>query len=80
VNYKIEISRSFLNDMFYLPHNFDFRGPAYPIPLHLNHSEDDLSHGLLIFSEKKLLGERGLRWLKIHLSNFYGYDKANFDE
>ncbi|KAJ7657863.1 hypothetical protein DFH06DRAFT_1197343 [Mycena polygramma] len=80
VNYKIEISRSFLNDTFYLPHNVDFRGRAYPIPPHLNHIGDDLSRGLLIFAEKMPLGERGFRWLKIHLSNLYGYDKANFDE
>ncbi|KAJ7088569.1 DNA/RNA polymerase [Mycena crocata] len=80
VNYKIEISRSFLNDVFYLPHNVDFRGRAYPIPPHLNHIGDDLSRGLLIFADKKPLGERGFRWLKIHLSNLYGFDKANFDE
>ncbi|KAJ6553473.1 hypothetical protein DFH09DRAFT_1318861 [Mycena vulgaris] len=78
-NYKIEISRSFFNDMFYLPCNVDFRGRAYPIPSHLNHIKDDPPCGPLIFSEKKPLGERGLRWLKIHLSNLYGYDKANFD-
>jgi DNA-directed RNA polymerase len=41
---------------------------------------DDLSRGLLLFAEAKPLGERGLRWLKIHLSNLYGYDKATFDE
>ncbi|KAF7293147.1 DNA-directed RNA polymerase [Mycena chlorophos] len=80
VNYKIEISRSFLNDVFYLPHNVDFRGRAYPIPPHLNHIGDDLSRGLLIFADKKPLGERGFRWLKIHLSNVFGFDKANFDE
>jgi DNA-directed RNA polymerase len=80
VNYKIEISRSFLGETFYLPHNVDFRGRAYPIPPHLNHIGDDLSRGLLTFAEKRPLGERGLRWLKIHLSNLYGFDKANFDE
>ncbi|KAJ7619446.1 DNA/RNA polymerase [Roridomyces roridus] len=80
VNYKMEISRSFLHDTFYLPHNVDFRGRAYPIPPHLNHIGDDLSRGLLKFAEAKPLGERGFRWLKIHLSNLYGYDKANFDE
>ncbi|KAF7290519.1 DNA-directed RNA polymerase [Mycena indigotica] len=80
VNYKIEISRSFLNDVFYLPHNVDFRGRAYPIPPHLNHIGDDLSRGLLMFADKKPLGERGFRWLKIHLSNVYGFDKANFDD
>ncbi|KAJ7206038.1 DNA/RNA polymerase [Mycena pura] len=80
VNYKIEISRSFLDDVFYLPHNLDFRGRAYPIPPHLNHIGDDLSRGLLIFADAKPLGERGFRWLKIHLSNVFGFDKANFDE
>lgn len=32
------------------------------------------------FAEAKPLGERGLRWLKIHLANLAGYDKASFDE
>ncbi|KAI9461958.1 DNA/RNA polymerase [Lactarius psammicola] len=80
VNYKIEIARAFLGDVFYLPHNLDFRGRAYPLPPHLNHIGDDLSRGLLLFGEAKPLTKRGLRWLKIHLSNLYGYDKATFDE
>jgi DNA-directed RNA polymerase len=63
-----------------MPHSLDFRGRAYPIPPHLNHIGDDLSRALLIFSEGKTLGERGLRWLKIHAANLYGYDKANFEE
>jgi DNA-directed RNA polymerase len=33
-----------------------------------------------MFGESKALGERGLRWLKIHLANLYGFDKGNFDE
>ena len=33
-----------------------------------------------MFAEAKPLGERGFRWLKIHLANLYGFDKANFDE
>lgn len=33
-----------------------------------------------MFDEAKPLGERGLRWLKIHLANMAGYDKASFDE
>lgn len=32
------------------------------------------------FAEAKPLTERGLRWLKIHLANLYGYDKGTFDE
>jgi len=33
-----------------------------------------------MFGESRPLGARGLRWLKIHLANLYGFDKANFDE
>ncbi|TFK81972.1 DNA/RNA polymerase [Polyporus arcularius HHB13444] len=80
VNYKVEIARAFLGDTIYFPHNVDFRGRAYPIPPHLSHIGDDLSRGLLLFDEAKPLGPRGLRWLKIHLANLYGYDKASFDE
>ncbi|TIC09294.1 DNA/RNA polymerase [Wallemia mellicola] len=79
-NYKLEIARAFLNETFYFPHTLDFRGRAYPIPPHLNHIGDDLSRGLLIFAEKRPLGEKGMRWLKIHLANVYGYDKASFNE
>ena len=46
----------------------------------MSHIGDDLSRGLLLFAEAKPLGARGLRWLKIHLANLYGYDKASFDE
>ncbi|KAF9009255.1 DNA/RNA polymerase [Hymenopellis radicata] len=70
VNYKIEIARSLLGDKLFQPHNLDFRGRAYPIPPHLNHIGDDLSPS----------GRTRMRWLKIHLANLYGYDKANFDE
>jgi DNA-directed RNA polymerase len=33
-----------------------------------------------MFAEAKPLGESGLRWLKIHLANLYGYDRGNFEE
>ncbi|KAG8746033.1 DNA-directed RNA polymerase [Ceratobasidium sp. 414] len=80
MNYKLEVARAFINDEFYMPHNVDFRGRAYPIPPHLNHIGDDLSRGLLLFAEARPLGNSGLRWLKIHLANVFGYDKASFDE
>lgn len=80
VNYKLEIARAFLGETFYFPHNIDFRGRAYPIPAHLNHIGDDLCRGLLKFAKGKPLGKNGMRWLRIHLANVYGFDKANFDE
>lgn len=39
-----------------------------------------MCRGLLTFGEAKALGEKGLRWLKIHIANLYGFDKAAFDE
>lgn len=80
INYNLELARSFLNDVFYIPHNLDFRGRAYPVPPHLNPVGDDLCRGLLTFGTRKPLGERGLMWLRIHLANLYGYDKAMFKE
>ncbi|RUP43745.1 mitochondrial rna polymerase [Jimgerdemannia flammicorona] len=58
----------------------DFRGRAYPIPPHLNHLGNDLCRGLLQFEINKPLGERGLRWMKIHIANLYGFDKGSFLE
>ena len=46
----------FLDDVFYLPHNLDFRGRAYPLPPHLNHMGNDLSRGLMLFASAKPLG------------------------
>ncbi|ORY26907.1 hypothetical protein BCR39DRAFT_540046 [Naematelia encephala] len=79
-NYTIEIARSYINDAFYLPHNMDFRGRAYPIPSALSPVGDDLSRGLLKFGEAKPLGSTGLNWLRIHLANVYGYDKMSLSD
>lgn len=72
--------KQFLHDKFYFPHNVDFRGRAYPIPPNLNHIGDDLSRGLLQFDNGKPLGENGFKWLKIHLANLCGFDKASFED
>jgi DNA-directed RNA polymerase, mitochondrial len=64
----------------YFPYNLDFRGRAYPVPPHLSTVGSDLSRGLLTFSKKKPLGERGFYWLKVHLANLGGNDKISFDD
>lgn len=79
-NFQLEVARSFLNERFYYPHSVDFRGRAYPIPPVLNHIGADFSRGLLLFANGKELGEVGLQWLKVHLANLYGYDKANLKD
>jgi DNA-directed RNA polymerase len=79
-NYTLEIARAFVHDVFFLPHNMDFRGRCYPIPPYLSPTGDDMNRGLLMFADKKPLGKTGLRWLQIHLANVYGYDKMSFEE
>lgn len=79
-NFQLEIARAYLNETFYFPHNIDFRGRAYPMPPFLNHMGPDLCRGLLTFGIGKQLGSTGLRWLKVHLANLFGYDKASFEE
>lgn len=79
-NFQMETARAYLNETFYLPHNLDFRGRAYPMTPYFNQMGADNCRGLLLFSEGKPLGEQGLRWLKIHLANVFGYDKASLQE
>ncbi|CAG8138340.1 unnamed protein product [Penicillium olsonii] len=79
-NFQMEVARAFRKQTFYLPHNMDFRGRAYPLPPYLNQMGADNSRGLLLFDEGRPLGTAGLRWLKIHLANLYGFDKASMSE
>ncbi|EGF79316.1 hypothetical protein BATDEDRAFT_35464 [Batrachochytrium dendrobatidis JAM81] len=79
LNYKMEIARKYLGETIFFPHNLDFRGRAYPMPPNLNHIGNDLCRGLLKFKVAKPLGENGMRWLKIQVSNLAGNDKASLD-
>jgi DNA-directed RNA polymerase len=79
-NFQLEIARALRDEIFYFPHNVDFRGRAYPIPPYLNHMGADHCRGLLNFGRGKELGDHGLKWLKIHLANVFGYDKASLSE
>ncbi|PQE10282.1 dna-dependent RNA polymerase protein [Rutstroemia sp. NJR-2017a WRK4] len=79
-NFQLEIARALRNRVFYFPHNVDFRGRAYPIPPYLNHMGADHCRGLLKFGTGKPLGHSGLKWLKVHLANVSGFDKASLKE
>lgn len=79
-NFQMEIARAYRNEEFYLPHNLDFRGRAYPLPPYLNQMGADNVRSLLLFSEAKPLGESGLRWLKVQIANLAGFDKASISE
>lgn len=80
MNLQLEIARAFRKQVIYFPHNVDYRGRAYPLPTYLNHMGADHMRSLLKFANGKELGAAGLRWLKIHMANVYGFDKASFDE
>lgn len=79
-NFQLEVARAFRNEEFYLPHNLDFRGRAYPLPPYINQMGADNARALLLFSEAKPLGENGLKWLKVQIANLYGFDKASISE
>lgn len=80
---RIRMAEKFSNEPeIYYPHCLDFRGRLYPIPMvgGMHPQGDDSGKALLMFAEGKKLGERGLYWLRVHLANTYGYDKASFDD
>ncbi|KIN00408.1 hypothetical protein OIDMADRAFT_125253 [Oidiodendron maius Zn] len=79
-NFQLEIARALRNHEFFFPHNIDFRGRAYPIPPYFNHMGADHCRGILKFGRGRELGESGLKWLKVHLANVFGYDKASLKE
>jgi DNA-directed RNA polymerase len=61
---------------FYLPHNMDFRGRVYPVPV-FNHQRADYIKGTFTFSNGKPLGTHGLRWLSRALANAGAFDKID---
>lgn len=79
-NFQLEVARAFRKEVFYLPHNMDFRGRAYPLPPYMNQMGADNSRGLLLFDKGKALGPSGMRWLKIQIANLFGFDKASMSE
>lgn len=55
---------------FYFPHNLDFRGRAYAIPVYLQPQGDDISKGLLKFaSALPLAVQDAADWLAVHGAN-----------
>ncbi|XP_051893602.1 DNA-directed RNA polymerase, mitochondrial [Pristis pectinata] len=74
--YKLSIANHIRDEIFWFPHNMDFRGRTYPCPPYFNHLGSDVTRAVLLFAEGKPLGEHGLNWLKIHLVNLTGFKKS----
>lgn len=67
-------------EKIYFPHQMDFRGRVYPLPVLLQPQGSDLSKGLLHFASGKRVDKNSIRWLQIHGANTYGYDKECYDK
>ncbi|XP_061743914.1 DNA-directed RNA polymerase, mitochondrial isoform X2 [Nerophis ophidion] len=75
--YKLSIANHIRDEVFWFPHNMDFRGRTYPVPPYFNHLGNDVTRSVLLFAEGKPLGPKGLDWLKIHLVNLTGLKKKS---
>ncbi|XP_066503775.1 DNA-directed RNA polymerase, mitochondrial [Hoplias malabaricus] len=75
--YKLSIANHVRDEVFWFPHNMDFRGRTYPCPPYFNHLGSDVTRAILLFAEGKPLGPKGLNWLKIHLVNLTGLKKRS---
>lgn len=75
--YKLSIANHLRDQIFWFPHNMDFRGRTYPCPPYFNHLGSDVTRALLVFAEGRPLGPKGLDWLKIHLVNLTGFKKKS---
>ena len=68
-------------EAIYFPHQLDFRGRAYAVPMFLNPQGADLARGLLEFANGVPINDEESRaWLAIHGANCWGYDKVSFED
>lgn len=75
----LEVAKKFATcPAIYFAHNLDFRGRVYACSDDMSPQGNDLQRGLLEFARGDRLTKQGVRWLKIHLANCAGQDKASF--
>ncbi|WP_343698880.1 DNA-directed RNA polymerase [Caulobacter sp.] len=68
-------------EAIYFPHELDFRGRIYPIPIGGPHPQgDDSAKALIKFAKGMPLGDAGAWWLAVHIANLFGVDKVEFQE
>jgi DNA-directed RNA polymerase len=78
----IEIAESYRDDeALYFPHQLDFRGRVYAVPMFLQPQGPDTARALLEFAEgQPIETEEARAWLAIHGANCYGIDKVSFED
>nr|WP_294850095.1 DNA-directed RNA polymerase [uncultured Sphingomonas sp.] len=82
VHQGLWIARRFNGEeAIYYPHELDFRGRVYPIPVGGPSPQGcDWQKALLQFAHGLPLGAEGFRWLNIHIANLFGVDKVSFED
>lgn len=65
-------------EAIYFPHQLDWRGRAYPMPLYLTPQGNDLQRGILEFANAAAIEDQeAADWLAIHGAGCFGYDKVS---
>ena len=64
-------AKGWLGSKFYLSSFLDFRGRVYARDPYFSYQSSDLARGHLMFSEKKLMTDKGYKHLLAHLANSY---------
>jgi DNA-directed RNA polymerase len=68
-------------EAMYFPHQLDWRGRAYPLPLYLTPQGNDMQRGLLEFANGvQITDQDGADWLAIHGAGMFGYDKVSLED
>lgn len=82
VSQRLWIAQKFRDEeAIYYPHELDFRGRIYPIPVGGPHPQgEDGAKALLEFADGAPVGPQGAGWLAVHIANLFGVDKVSFEE
>lgn len=66
-------------EKFYYSYTTDFRSRIYPVQNFLNPQSSGNIKPLVEFADGCVLNDEGVRWLKIHGANCYGFDKLPYE-
>lgn len=66
-------------DVFYQPHQIDFRGRFYAAPPELNHQQDDTARAIMEFADPVPLDHDGERAIMLHVANTAGVDDVSLN-
>jgi len=75
------VAKRFANhEEFYFPHQLDWRGRVYPVPLYLTPQGNDAQRGLLEFARAcPITDDDGVLWLAVHGAGLWGVDKVSLE-